>query len=287
MFNIYNKAKLLKVIAVLLLGVFLLLLTAKLLLKVNNINTQTLKLMYKMDASVTSDGINELPYRLYQPQDIDRTNKFPLVIVLQSAFRRGNNNYGQLTNLVDKFVSDEFQDLESVFVLAPHCPENMQWNNNKPSSVPYTNYDMSEIEQSWRQTLIIELIDKLVEEKGVDPERIYITGISMGASGTWEMLYRFPEQFAGALILNGRSDPNKASQISQTPIKIFHGQNDEIAPLNNSIKMKAALDKLNADVELKILEAGHDITQNAYDIDAFKWLLDQRKSNSFKRQING
>jgi len=287
MFSINNKAKLLKVIVMLLLGVFLLLLTAKLLLKVNNINTQTLKLMFKMDASVTSDGINELPYRLYQPQDIDKTNKSPLVIVLQSAFRRGNNNYGQLTNLVDKFVSDEFQNLESAYVLAPHCPENMQWNNIMPSSAPYINYDMSEIEQSWRQTLIIELIDKFVEEKGVDPERIYITGISMGASGTWEMLYRFPEQFAGALILNGRSDPNKASQIAQTPIRMFHGQNDEIAPLNNSIKMKAALDKLNADVELKILEAGHDITQSAYDIDAFKWLLYQKKSNRFKRQING
>ena len=287
MFSITNKAKLLKVIAMLLLGVFVLLLTAKLLLKANDINAQTLKLMFKMDALVISDGVNNLPYRLYQPHDIEKINKPPLVIVLQSAFRRGNNNYGQLTDLVDKFVSDEFQHLENAYVVAPHCPKNMQWNNNKPSSAPYINYDMSEIEQSWRHTLIIELIDKLVEEKGVDPERIYITGISMGASGTWEMLYRFPKQFAGALILNGRSDPNKASQIAQTPIKIFHGQNDEIAPLNNSIKMKAALDKLNADVELKILEAGHDITHSAYDIDAFKWLLDQKKSNSFKRKING
>jgi len=283
MFSIYNKAKLLKVMAMLILGVLLLLLTAKLLLKVNNLNTQTLKLMYNMDSSVISDVTNELPFRLYQPKEFDKSKKYPLVIVLQSAFRRGNNNYGQLTNLVNKFVSDEFQSLEGAFIVAPHCPENMQWNNNKPSSAPYINYDMSEIEQSWRQTLIIELIEQLVEEKGVDPERIYITGISMGASGTWEMLYRFPDIFAGALILNGRSDPNQASQISQTPIKIYHGKNDEVAPLNNSIKMKAALDKYNADVELKILEAGHDITQSAFDLDAFKWLLDQKKSNSFKR----
>lgn len=276
MFKMSEKNKRLKLMGLSVVGVFLVLLTVKLILNAKNINTQTLNLMLKMDALVISDGKNQLPYRLYQPSLQNTEHKKPLVLVLQSAYRRGDNNYGQLTNLVNKFVSSEFQSLEGTYVVAPHCPENMEWNNNKPSSAPYINYDMSSLTQSWRQTLIVDLIDELIKEKNIDPQRIYITGISMGASGTWEMLYRFPNKFAGALILNGRSDPSEAQNIAQTPIKIFHGKHDEIAPITNSLEMQKAIKIVNGDIDLTILQAGHDIIEQAYDIDAFEWLLHQK-----------
>jgi len=234
-----------------------------------------IKLALKMSSGEQITGKYQLPYRLYEPKGNDMK---PLVLVLQSAYGRGDDNFRQLSPTVEQFVSNEFQSLESAFILAPQCPAGLEWNNNPPKSPPFVNYDMDGHTQSWRQDLIIEIINNLIEQKRVDPTRIYITGESMGASGSWEFLYRFPNTFAAAIILNGRSDPLKAKIIGQTPIKIFHGKHDTIAPISNSISMLSSLKVAGADVELVTLNEDHIISNTVYTEQLFKWLLNNHKN---------
>jgi predicted peptidase len=226
-----------------------------------------------------SDG-HQLPYRLYKPKHITNNERKPLVIVLHSGPRRGEDNFSQLSGDVSVFVSRSFQEIEKTFVLAPQCPDDLVWIDVKRSSLPFINYDMAKQNQSWRETLLLELIDELSRIYNIDRERVYLMGRSMGADGVWDMLYRFPDTFAGAIILNGRTDPKKANRISKTPIRHFHGSKDSITPIENALEMQDAISRFDCDFRLKVLNAGHGVWENIYSVDLYRWLLRQQKNSA-------
>jgi len=241
-------------------------------LNTRGIGMQQIKLAWIMSGHELVLDNNKLQYRLYNPK-VSGNKKIPLVLILQSAYGRGSDNIRHLSNTVSKFTSSDFQSIESSYILAPQCPNGLEWNNNRISRAPFINYDMDSHTQSWRQTMIISIIDELIKSKNVDPHRIYITGESMGASGSWEFLYRYPNKFAAAIILNGRNDPAKASTISRTPMRIFHGRDDKIAPVQNSIDMISAINNFKSDAHLQILETGHSLSNIVYNEPLYHWLL--------------
>jgi predicted peptidase len=254
-------------------------------MKKNHISFGMLYRSIIMNSSVYKNGEHQLLYRLYKPFLRAENQKLPLVLVLHSSPRRGNDNFKQLSGDISQFVSRGFQKIEKTFVLAPQCPENMLWISIEPSAGPYINYKMEVQKQSWRETLIIELIDKLVDKYNIDPQRVYIMGRSMGADGVWDMLYRFPDTFAGAIILNGRTDPSQASRIAKTPIRYFHGEKDTITPVSNALQMRDTLKQYKSDNELEILDTGHGIHFEIYNHELFHWLLSQRKKRALDQEV--
>jgi predicted peptidase len=233
-----------------------------------------------MEAAIYSNHGKQLPYRLYKPRQKNNEQRLPLVVVLHSAPPRGEDNFKQLRSDMSVFVSKRFQKLERAFVLVPQCPGNAVWINAKPRTGPFLNYDMTKLQESWRETHIMEIIKSLISQYRIDPERIYLVGRSMGADAVWDMLYRFPNAFAAAIILNGRTDPHQARHISQTPIRFFHGKNDKITPISNALSMQAALNEFNTDAKLEIIDTGHGIHLDVYTEPVLRWLLSQRKEQS-------
>ena len=75
---------------------------------------------------------------------------------------------------------------------------------------------------------VIKLIDELVASQPVDAGRIYLTGLSMGGYGTWDLLWREPKRFAAAIPICGAGVVEEAANIAKIPVWVFHGDKDGV-----------------------------------------------------------
>jgi len=128
---------------------------------------------------------------------------------------------------------------------------------------------------------VLELVDQTASEQAVDPDRIYITGLSMGGFGTWSILARKPQIFAAAIPICGAGDPETVDAFKHLPIRIFHGAADDVVPPAGSQLMFDALKKAGSDAELTLYPGvGHNSwTQTYNNREIIRWLFAQTKSD--------
>src|SRR5262249_20918676 len=136
----------------------------------------------------------ELPYRLLKPLHPEEGKKYPLVIFLHGAGERGSDNEKQLIHGVPHFVAKETQEKYPCFLVAAQCPAGQRWVEVDWSADSHTQPKAPG--EAGRLTL--ELIEQVMKELPIDPKRVYLTGLSMGGYGTWDLLARRPELFAAA-----------------------------------------------------------------------------------------
>ncbi|MFM2266482.1 MAG: hypothetical protein RLZ77_1902 [Bacteroidota bacterium] len=195
---------------------------------------------------------------LLQPPNTVITAK-PLVVFLHGSGERGN--------LIDKVkvhgpLNYTKTNPLDAYILAPQCPENEYWN----------------------EEVLYRLILKIVAENNIDPQRIYLTGLSMGAWGAWNLAYAHPSFFAALVPIAGfvdRIPMIEACSLKNTPIKMFHGLVDDVVPVNYSIEMYNKLKKCNSSVSLVIFDdANHDSWTRVYSTqEIYDWMFSQIKLN--------
>ena len=205
--------------------------------------------------------------------DYDTNSKYPLVIFLHGSGERGNDNTVQLKWGVLNFATNEVMKNYKPIVIAPQCPNNQQWanfQNNELTIAP---------EPSNSGKLVLELIEQLIKEQPVDPDRVYITGLSMGGFGTFDLLARKPNLFAAAVPICGGGDPASAEKFANIPMWVFHGAKDTSVPLELSENMVTALQKAGAHPGFTIYpDTGHFSWVAAYsDLQMLHWLFQQRR----------
>ena len=91
-----------------------------------------------------------------------------------------------------------------------------------------------------------DFIDFAVAHYNVDPSRVYLTGLSLGAFGIWEYLakYQGELQAAAAVPIAGDGRPGSAPSycgLGSTPIWAFHGAFDDVVDPLGSIELMTAL----------------------------------------------
>lgn len=156
-------------------------------------------------------------------------------------------------------LAHEMDNQYESYFLAPQVSRNASW---------FTYRDMT-----------ATLIEEIVEEYNVDPQRIYLTGFSMGAFGTFSMLSEYPDLFAAAVPLAGGGNPFTVDSYVDVPMWIFHGAVDDIVDAHASIEMEQALLAAGGSPRLTILPGiGHDLPKEVY-IDSqqtfYPWLFSQ------------
>ena len=117
----------------------------------------------------------------------------------------------------------------------------------------------------------------------VDPDRIYLTGLSMGGYGTWQMVTRYPDLFAAIVPICGGGDPNRVQRIAKVPTWVFHGEDDRTVPIKRSEEMVEAMKAAGAtDIQFtRYPNTGHDSWTKAYnDPKLYEWLLSHRRTPS-------
>jgi predicted peptidase len=116
----------------------------------------------------------------------------------------------------------------------------------------------------------------------VDPNRIYLTGLSMGGGGTWSLAVAHPEVWAAIVPICGSSYVTAADmeKIKDIPCWAFHGDADKTVKVTVTRDLVAALKKAGADVKyVEFPGVGHNSWDRAYATDElYPWLLAQSKS---------
>lgn len=199
-------------------------------------------------------------YLLYLPPDYTEHSTWPLVVYLHGAGSRGRD----LELVRREWLPEQItQGKEYNFILlSPQCPNNSRWS---PS-------------------LIAELTEHISSSLSVDRDRVYLTGYSLGGSGTWETASHDPGRFAAIAPLCGGIDVEQAERLKNIPIWAFHGDKDDVVPIKRSQEIVDAVRNCGGHVKFTVYPgAGHGISGTTYqDSQFFEWLLAQRRTRSLE-----
>ncbi len=197
-------------------------------------STECKKYISLVAAEETFTGSKEsLRYRLFTPKP-NISKKVPLVIFLHGYGDQNENaeNIQLRHPQCMTFISPENQKKAPCFFMAPRLNGGKHWGG-----VIETYEDGMPQMAAFRvdkptdtQVTLVELISKLIKDNpGIDPERIYLTGLSSGGSGCFSIAYNFPGHFAG-LIPVCAGHPRLLDQTKKThklAIWAFVNRNDE------------------------------------------------------------
>jgi predicted peptidase len=226
-------------------------------------------------------------YQLFVPKSEDLENKLPLIVYLHGAGSKGDDNRKPASEpLAAWLTSKEVQGKHPCFVLIPQCrsgddsqgrPHNwVKWEDQ--GLKPPAEWLVSDAEPSDQLRASMAILDIVAQDNPIDEERIYLAGMSMGGSGAWDWAAREPKRFAAVVPVCGLSDIRRADSLRELPIWAFHGEKDEIAPVERTKRM---MEKLAGYEQAKFTEfggAGHNIARSVIQEKALlEWLFAQRK----------
>ncbi len=229
---------------------------------------------YEARRHVSIDG-QTLNYRLLKPRDYDATKKYPLVLFLHGAGERGNDNVAQLKYGAPLFIKPEVREKYACFVIAPQCPTEQKW-----ADIDWSSDTPAQPEKlSPSMALTLSVIELLRKEFSIDADRLYVTGLSMGGYGTWDLVTRVPKQWAAAAPVCGGGDKDKAALAKDVPLWAFHGSED---PVVKVIRTRLMIDNVTAagghPLYSEYPYLGHDSWTTAYQEPQFlPWLFAQRR----------
>ncbi len=197
----------------------------------------------------------ETDYLLYLPQGYtsDTTTRWPVMLFLHGAGESGT-------------------DIEKVKVHGP--PKLIAEGRQYPFIVV-----SPQAQRGWRKEILFDLLQSIFSDYRVDRDRVYLTGLSMGGFGTWDLAMEHPETFAAIVPICGGGDSSKVWTLRHMPVWCFHGAKDNIVPLSASQNMVDALKKYNPTVKFTVYpEATHDSWTETYANESvYEWLLAQRR----------
>ncbi len=209
-------------------------------------------------------GQPALRHLVYLPSDYDKSadKRWPTILFLHGKGERGDNlNLLQEAGLLSRLQYDAaFRKTFPFIVIAPQCPEGEWWSS----------YELA------------RLLDESEARYRVDPDRLYVTGMSMGGYGTWALANEFPDRFAAIAPICGGGDPDEAVRLSRIPVWTFHGAKDSTVPFWESDRMVKALQALGAEVKFTVYpDTGHDAWSAAYATnDLYTWLLGHTRATN-------
>ncbi len=196
-------------------------------------------------------------YLLSLPSGYRETRqKWPLLLFLHGGSGRGDD-----LNLVKQYgppaIAARNPDYPFV-VLSPQCPRGEIWSDTD---------------------LLISLLDDVIAHYRVDPDRVYLAGMSMGGRGVWYLAYKHPERFAAIVpVCAWAPNIDWPATLKNMPVWVFHGDKDTVVPISDSEDMVKALRAEGNDARFTILPGrGHDIADVWDRPDLIEWLLQNRR----------
>ena len=224
-----------------------------------------------------------LPYRILLPDNYDPENKYPLIIFLHDSGERGNDNEKQLMHGAELFLRDSIRKKYTAIVVFPQCSENSYWSNVNIVNDAVTGKRMFQFltgsKSSVAMSLLINLMDDLKHKYSIQNKKIYITGLSMGGMGAFEIVRRKPNLFAAAMPICGGANTAIAKHLLKTKWWIFHGEKDDVVNPQYSKDMAAAILNEGGAAKLTIYpNANHNSWDSAFAESNFmQWMFSNHK----------
>ncbi|MHB1036238.1 MAG: carboxylesterase family protein [Pirellulales bacterium] len=217
-------------------------------------------------------------YRLLRPESVEPGKKYPVVLFLHGAGERGADNRSQLNYLPEWMAKPENRKRFPCFLIAPQCRDNkswaeLEWNTSAKKALPGP-------EPTDLMKVAMGMLDEVLEKCPADRARVYLTGLSMGGYGSWDIAARRPELFAAVVPVCGGGDETKAERLAKLPIWVYHGGADPTVPVERSRRMIEAIKKTGGSPKYTELPGvGHDSWTAAYTDPkgVIPWMFEQVK----------
>ena len=225
-----------------------------------------------------------LPYRLATPTTmndahpaVDPKRKYPLVIFFHGHGAGGTDNLKQIESGGSvHFLNYWRKTGTDGFLLAPQCTEKGFWVDQHWSKPGHALPE----KPSESMALAIEIIERTMREQPIDPDRVYVSGLSMGGFATWDIVMRHSDWFAAALPICGGGDSTMAWKIRELPIWTFHGNADNIVAPRRSRDMVDALWRVRGNIRYReyngVKHNAWDATYSNWD-EVLAWFFSQRR----------
>jgi predicted peptidase len=256
------------------------LVTALLIMLVGNVAmAQTVQTGF-LDRTVTVGG-QVFRYQVYVPSNYADVERWPVMMFLHGSGERGRDGLLQTVVGLGAAIRRDPTRYPAIVVF-PQVPADSEWIGVPGEAA------MGALEQT-------------MKEFRTDPDRVYLTGLSLGGRGTWYLAYRYPERFAAVVPICGWVSAGRstrwtsgvvpaadgepfaalARRLGKLPIWIFHGEVDAAVSVEESRKAAAALEKAGADVRYtEFLGVDHNSWDAAYASPEFTtWLFAQRRKS--------
>jgi predicted peptidase len=218
-------------------------------------------------------------YQVFVPAGGRRGAPVPAILFLHGTGERGDDGDRPTRVGLGPVLHARAADFPALVVF-PQAPEGMDWKGEAAA-------------------IAFAALDAAAREFDADPARTYLTGLSMGGYGTWELALLQPDRFAALVpvcggltapraerdlyveALRGESDPAAAlaGRLHHLPTWIFHGARDDVVPPRESRAAHAALRDAGAEVRYtEFPDADHNSWDAAYGTDAlWTWLFAQQR----------
>jgi poly(3-hydroxybutyrate) depolymerase len=230
-----------------------------------DVNLSTGNLVY-----INEDG-NSMPYRLYVPPGYDTPGaQFPLIMFLHGSGESGTNNTSPSNSNVNNLYNaahGNYGAQYKAFLLVPQTTRSWDWQYD-----PDYPYPEDFPENGIGQQLAMNILDLVTSTYQVDSTRLYVTGLSMGGGGTFDIIANHPNTFAAAAPLSGYGSPSDASIIKNIPIWAYHGTSDNTVTVDNTDNMIDAIEAAGGvNVEYsRVQGVGHGGWSTFYDGKTYK-----------------
>ncbi len=123
-------------------------------------------------------------------------------------------------------------------------------------------------------------LDEVMDRYRVDPSRVSVVGYSRGAFGAWAMAEQYPETFAAVVPIAGGGNRHYLNRTNEkAAFWVFHGTDDEVIPLSDSVVLYERLKTLKRDARLTVFEnTSHQAVEAAAlnETGLWDWLQKQR-----------
>jgi predicted peptidase len=209
----------------------------------------------------------KVDYLLFLPAAYNSrpADQWPLIFFLHGSGERGSDVWRVATHGPSKYI-ETHPDFPFI-VVSPQCAEREHWSSDA----------------------LMDLLDQAVQLYRVDTNRIYLTGLSMGGFGAWELASSYPERFAAVAPIcgggrfisvlmsqgNGRLDA-----LRSLGIWAFHGAKDDVVPLAESERMVRMMKEAGCKEVLFTVypEAKHNSWTETYNNpELYEWFLKHRR----------
>jgi predicted peptidase len=230
-----------------------------------------------LDRTVSVSG-RSYRYQVYVPADFRSKKSWPVILFLHGAGERGSDGLLQTDVGIGHAIRFDASRFPFIVVL-PQCGKDKIWGEP----------DM--------QALALAALDVSIKQFHGDRKHVYLTGLSMGGFGTWELAARNPSRFAAIVPICSGVQPQKdwpqlrvtliddlkitdpfaevAHRIGKTPVWMFHGDVDPSVAVEQSRRMAEALKAAGADFKYtEYPGVNHNSWDKAYaEPDLVPWLL--------------
>jgi predicted peptidase len=225
-----------------------------------------------LDRTVVVAG-TEYKYQVFVPEDWTAKKKWLVILFLHGAGERGDDGIIQTEVGIGTAIRRDRSRVPAIVVM-PQCRKDVWWASDAMGDVAMASLAAAQ------------------KEFHGDPQRVYLTGLSMGGYGTWYLAANYPGRFAAIAPICGgilmpdlarKESPDDtkpyteaASKIGKgTPTWIFHGGDDPVVPPTESQRMAAAMKALGGDVRYtEYPGVGHNSWEKAYaEPELFTWML--------------